>query len=110
MFIKYTPIISIICTLITSLIAFFSYRNNLRNKNKTDIVERVKSDTLISTKLDMVITGTAEVKSEIKNLNNRFDQISERVAICEESMKQAHGRIDKIEFRLVRGDDYEKNN
>ena len=65
---------------------FFSYRNNLRNKNKTDIVERVKSDTLISTKLDMVITGTAEVKSEIKNLNNRFDQISERVAICEESI------------------------
>lgn len=98
--INYSPIISIICTIITSVIALLTYKNNMSNGNKEAIEERVKRDTTISTKLDLVITGNVELKSEIKNLNNKFDDISERVARCEESTKHAHDRIDKLEDRL----------
>ncbi len=98
--INYSPIISIICTIITSIIALLTYKNNMNNGNKEAIEERVKRDTTISTKLDLVITGNVELKSEIKNLNNKFDDISERVARCEENTKNAHDRIDKLENRL----------
>lgn len=98
--INYSALITIICTIVTSLIAFLSYKNNNKSKNNQDITERVKRDTEISTKLDMMITSTSEVKEEMKSLNNKFDEMSERIAKCEESTKQAHDRIDKIEFRL----------
>lgn len=100
MSINYSPIISIICTIITSIIALLTYKNNMSNGNKEAIEERVKRDTTISTKLDLVITGNVELKSEIKNLNNKFDDISERVARCEENTKHAYDRIDKLEDRL----------
>lgn len=98
--INYSAFITIGCTIFTSLIAFLSYKNNMKSKDNQDITERVKRDTEISTKLDMMITSTSEVKTEMKSLNNKFDEMSERIAKCEESTKQAHDRIDKIEFRL----------
>lgn len=100
MSIKYFPIISITCTIITSIIAFLTYKNHMSSGNKEAIEERVKRDTTISTKLDLVIAGNAELKNEVKNLNNRFDEINERVARCEENTKHAHERIDKLEDRL----------
>lgn len=100
MSINYSTIISISCTVVTSIIALLTYKNNMNNSNKEAIEERVKRDTTISTKLDLVITGNVELKSEIKNLNNKFDDISERVAKCEENTKHAHDRIDKLENRL----------
>lgn len=100
MSINYQLIISIMCTVITSIIAILTYKNNINNGSKEEIKERVKRDTTISTKLDLVITGNVELKNEIKNLNNRFDDISERVARCEESTKHAHERIENIERRL----------
>ncbi len=57
--------------------------------NKEAIEDRLKRNTTISTKLDLVITGNIELKSEIKNLNNKFDDISERAARCEENTKHA---------------------
>lgn len=100
MIINYLPIISIICTIITVLLTFLTYKGNMNSDNKEKIEERVKRDTTISTKLDLVITGNVELKNEIKNLNNKFDDISERVARCEENAKHAHERIDNLERRL----------
>lgn len=100
MHINYSLIISIICTVVTSIIAILNYKNSIDNRNCVEVTDRVKRDTAISTKLDMVITGNIELKSEIKNINNKFDDISERVARCEENTKHAHGGIDKIEDKL----------
>ena len=100
MSINYSIIIPILCTIITSFISFLTYRNNMNNDSKEVMEERVKRDTTISTKLDLVITGNVELKNEIKNLNNKLDDISERVARCEESTKHAHDRINKLEDRL----------
>lgn len=98
--INYSTIISIICTIITSILAILSYKNNASNKNNDEITERVKRDTTISTKLDMVITGNVELKNEIKNMNNKFDKINERVARCEETDKHINERIEKLEKKL----------
>lgn len=91
--------ISILCTIITSIISFLSYKNNIRARTSNDISDRVKRDTTITTKLDMVISGTADLKNEIKNINDKFDEINERVARCEERTKNAHERIDRLESK-----------
>lgn len=90
-------IISIVCTLLTSIIAVLSYKNTINIKDNEEITERVKRDTTISTKLDMVITSNVELKNEIKSINNKLDDMSERIARCEESTRHAHARIDKLE-------------
>lgn len=97
---NYLSGISIVCTLLTSGIAFLSYRNNFRVKIDEKLTDRVKRDTAISTKLDMIITGTTELKNEIKSINNKLDEMNERLAKCEMSTRLAHNRIDKIESRL----------
>lgn len=97
---NYSVIISIICTITTSIIAVLSYRNNMTNKNSEEVTDRVKRDTTISTKLDLVITGNVELKNEIKSINNKFDDISERLVRCEENSKHAHERIDNLERKM----------
>ena len=104
--INFTALISILCTVITSLLAFLSYKNNLKGRSNEEITDRVKRDTAISTKLDMVIVGNSELKNEIKSINDKFDEISERVARYEEKTKNAQDRIDKLEsksrFEVIR--------
>lgn len=104
--INFTALISILCTVITSLLAFLSYKNNLKGRSNEEITDRVKRDTAISTKLDMVIVGNSELKNEIKSINDKFDEISERVARCEKKTKNAQDRIDKLEsksrFEVIR--------
>lgn len=97
---NYSLIISILCTITTSIIAILSYKNSKNSKINEELTDRVKRDTAISTKLDMVIISNGEVKTEIKSINSKFDDISERVARCEEKTKQAHERIDKLETKL----------
>ena len=98
--INYSALITFLCTILTSVLAFLTYKNNSKIRVNGDITEKVKRDTEISTKLDMMITSTSEMKLEMRSLNNKLDEMSERIAKCEESMKQAHDRIDKIELRL----------
>ena len=76
------------------------YKNNIKIKNNDEITDRVKRDTTISTKLDMVITGNVELKNEIKGINDKFDEISKRVTICEEKTKSANKRIEKLENKV----------
>lgn len=77
-----------------------SYRNKCKINNTEKLTDKVKRDTAITTKLDMIITGTAELKNEIRVINNKLDEMSERIAKCEMSTKLAHNRIDKLETRL----------
>lgn len=97
---NYSLLISIICTITTSIIAFLSYKNNMKTRSNEEITDRVKRDTAISTKLDMVITGNVELKNEIKGINDKFDDISERVARCEEKTKNANERIERLENKV----------
>lgn len=93
-------LISIICTIITSIIALLTYKNNRSNRSREEIEEKVIRDITISARLDLVTTKNVELKSEMKNLNNKFDDVRERVVRCEERTKHAHDRIDKLEDRL----------
>ena len=98
--INYSTIISIICTVITSILAYLTYKNNIGNKTRDSIADEVKRDTAISTKLDMVISGNNDLKDEIRDINEKLDTVTERIAKCEEQTKNASVRIEKIENKI----------
>lgn len=93
-FIIYIPIF---CTIISVVISFFTFKKNGNKEVETDITEDVRRDTILTTKMDMVIAGNGELKNEIRGINNKFDKVNERLARVEESSKQAHKRLDSIE-------------
>lgn len=95
--INYTILISIVCTIVTSVIAILNYKNSISHNNSKDIFNRVKWDTTFSTKLDMLISSNIDLKKEIKNINDKFDSVNERVVRCEERTNIFDSRINKIE-------------
>ena len=99
------PIISIIVVAFGAFIAYLNFKKSGTKDNKqeaTDNANIVKQEAttsaIISTKLDFITRGVDNIQLDIKSQNSRFDNISERVTRIEESTKQAHKRIDNIEY------------
>ena len=62
--------IPIICSIISVTISFLVFNKNKTKDNKENISEDVRRDTILSTKLDMVIAGNSDLKNEIRGINN----------------------------------------
>jgi predicted nuclease with TOPRIM domain len=83
---------------------FFGMKNNKRSDTK-EIEERVKTDTIINTKLDNIVSTMQDVKNEIASMRNDIQSHNDRLIKVEESVKQAHKRLDEITLRLDGKDD-----
>lgn len=53
--------------------------------------------------VDYIKRGVDELRMEVKDQGRRFDELAERVTRVEESSKQAHKRIDRVERNLPDG-------
>lgn len=78
---------------------FFGLKNNKRTDVK-DIEERVKENTRINFKLDEIANSIREVKSEVSSIKEEMQTHNDRIIKVEESVKQAHKRLDNMEKRL----------
>jgi predicted nucleic acid-binding Zn-ribbon protein len=83
---------------------FFGLKNNKRSDTK-EIEERVKTDTIINTKLDNIGSTMQDVKVEIASMRNDIQSHNDRLIKVEESCKQAHKRLDEITLRIDGKDD-----
>lgn len=92
-----------VALLISMVSVAFSVYFGLKNSKRTDtkdIEERVKENTRINTKLDNITQTTQDIKSEISSMRDDIKSHNDRLIKVEESAKQAHHRIDGIEYRL----------
>jgi uncharacterized spore protein YtfJ len=64
---------------------------------KKDVAQEAGSGAALRTDVEYIKHGVDNVRLELKDQGRRFDDLSERVTRVEESSKQAHKRIDKIE-------------
>jgi septal ring factor EnvC (AmiA/AmiB activator) len=78
---------------------FFGLKNNKRSDTK-DIEERVRNDTKINVKLDNISQTTQDIKNEIASMRDDIKSHNDRIIKVEESVKQAHKRLDIMENRL----------
>lgn len=85
---------------ITGVITFFiGYLTFMKNRDK-DTRSDAQRDAKLETKLDMIAVNVETIKVDIKSNEKRISEISEQLIRTDESAKQAHRRIDKIEDKF----------
>ena len=96
-------IISIISVAFSVFFGLFTLGFNLKNNKKSDnseLEERVRENTRINMKLDAISTNTEEIKKEVAEMRKELNSHDNRIVKVEESVKQAHHRIDELLDRL----------
>lgn len=64
---------------------------------KVELKEETHKDAVMSIDIEYIKRGVDDVRVEQKVQGQRFDALSERVTRVEESTKQAHHRINRLE-------------
>ncbi|KKI89071.1 hypothetical protein WQ54_27995 [Bacillus sp. SA1-12] len=75
------------------LIGIFTFSRNRDKDVKNDATESA----VIRTKFDNISQGVESIRIDIRANEQRVRDLSDRVVRVEESSKQAHKRLDKIE-------------
>lgn len=73
-----------------------TYLTFVRGRDK-DIKSDAKENAKISTKLDHISQGVDTIRIDLKSNEKEIGRVAERVTRVEESAKQAHLRINKLE-------------
>lgn len=77
---------------------FISYFTFIRNRDK-DVRQDATENAKVSAKLDHISRGVDDIRIDLKSNEREINRVAERVTRVEESTKQAHLRINKIENR-----------
>lgn len=85
--------IALLCTVAGVVISYFGFYRNRDKEIKRDASESA----IISTKLDAIGSDVKSIRIDMKTEQLARMELSERVTRVEESSKQAHKRIDKLE-------------
>lgn len=90
--------------IVISFVSFcFAVWIGLKGDKRTDtkdIEERAKENAKINFKLDEISGTTREIKQDILSMSADIKQHNDKLIELESSVKQAHKRIDSLEFRL----------
>lgn len=89
--------VAILVSIISVSVAIFFGVKSTKRADMQDVKDDTIKLTQIETKIDMIVTNVFEVKNEISSLRTELNNIKERVTIVEESSKNAHKRLDKLE-------------
>jgi peptidoglycan hydrolase CwlO-like protein len=87
------PILLAICAILSLIIGFLTFN---RNRDK-DVKNDASEFAVIKSNLTNISSGIDSIRIDIKANERRVSELSERVIRVEESSKQAHKRIDKLE-------------
>lgn len=85
---------------ITLLIAIGSFVIGFlghRRKEKADTESEAKEKAVTNTKLDHIDNGVRDIQVQVRNTDNRLNEINDKVIRVEESSRSAHKRIDRME-------------
>lgn len=89
--------LSLLVSACSLVVAFVVAITNIRNKNYLNDRESASQITTLIVKLENIADGVNEIKSDMKNIRSDIETLRERLVKVEQSAKQAHRRIDKIE-------------
>jgi len=62
-----------------------------------DIAQQASADALQRADIEFIKRGVDDIRLDQKAQGKRFDELSERVTRVEESTKQAHKRLDRLD-------------
>ena len=100
--------LSILISVVSVSFAIYAGLSNLKRNQTQDDKNSASQMTTVIVKLENIGNGIAEIKSEMSNAKEDIRENRERIVKVEESAKQSHKRLDRLESQL-RGV-YEKEN
>lgn len=86
-------VIASLCTMVGAFIGILTFS---RNRDK-DVKNDASKSAVVEAKLDNISSGIDSIRIDIKANERRVSELSERVIRIEESSKQAHKRLDKLD-------------
>lgn len=86
-------IIGAACTIIGAVLSYAAFA---RNRSKDDTAAGQQSGTLL-TEIGYIKSGVDDIKHKQDKQDDQYLLMSERVTAVEQSAKQAHHRIDRLE-------------
>ena len=89
--------LGILMSVLGLIIAYQTYQLNRQKDVKSDTREGAKQDAKLQTRLDYISKGVDDIRIDLKANEKQMIALGERVTRVEESSKQAHKRIDKLE-------------
>lgn len=75
---------------------YFAFKSNSR-ANNDEVSKKAQVDAILSQKLDSISDDTKEIRKEITDVKVKVNDLSERVAMVEQSTKSANHRLDRYE-------------
>ena len=87
------PVISVISTVCAIV---FGYAAFARNK-KTDTADEAKADATVFTEIGYIKSGIDDIKAEQREQRKTNTDFIARLTAVEESAKQAHKRLDRLD-------------
>lgn len=96
-------IISIISVTFSIFFGIASLVLNIKNNRRTDnsdLEDRVRENTRINMKLDVISSNTKEIKDEVVEMRKELNSHDNRIIKVEESVKSLHHRVDEMATRL----------
>nr|WP_122011736.1 hypothetical protein [Maliibacterium massiliense] len=91
--VELTVLIGVCGTVIGAVLGILGYRRNARR----DIAAEAKDGGVMMMELRYIREGVEEIKRIQREQTDKHDRLSERVTRVEESVKQAHKRLNKLE-------------
>jgi tRNA(Phe) wybutosine-synthesizing methylase Tyw3 len=64
--------------------------------NKRDMKDETSQETMMKVDMEYLKRGVDDIRTQMREQNQRYDQLVERVVRVEESTKQAHKRIEEL--------------
>ncbi|RRN68470.1 hypothetical protein EI200_19740 [Peribacillus simplex] len=90
-------LIGLLCTATGAVLGLLTFSRNRKNDIKSNVKNDATESAIIRTKLDNIGQSVDSIRIDFKASDQRWNALSERVIRNEESVKQAHKRIDQIE-------------
>ena len=88
--------ITILISALSLIVAVIVAVSNIRNKNYMNDRESASQITTLIVKLENIADGINEIKTDMRNVKGDVQDLRERLALLEQSVKTAHHRIDTL--------------
>lgn len=82
---------------------------NMKRNSKSDNKKEASELTTVIVELKYISNGITDIKHEIGNVKADIQGLRDRVTAGEESIKQAHKRIDEVKHRMELYHEYGEN-
>lgn len=100
---EWRDVISAVAAISGIILGWFVATKNGKREIKQEVKEETEASVVLRTDMEYLKRGIDDIRFDIRKQGERLDGQAERLTRLEESAKQAHKRIDKLENENVKG-------